>query len=583
MVSEQQTTVAPGERTTPPDTTGERKTPASSLVALLSQQRTALLIIAGGIIIRLYHYLANKSIWIDEYQLMRNIINRPFPELLKPLDYDQGAPLLFLFIEKSSTLLFGVNEYALRLFPLLAGIISLFLFYGLARAYLRTEAVPIALGLFATGYSLIYYSVETKQYASDVMVTLLLMLLATRLTQKRLSVWGVAGFALASAVSVWLSHPAIFTLAGIGATLGLTYLINKDWRRFAKIVSVGVVFSLSFLACYLISLRPLGKNEFLLRFWDEGFAPFPPTSLADLLWYPKTFLVFFVYPVGLPIFSIGVVAALAGAFVLHQRNKPIILLITPFLFTFLAAHIHAYPFAERLVLFLIPLVLLFVAEGLVYIRGRLSSSSVIERNFPLVVSFAYAVIPLAFLLGGKTLSTIWARGYGLLWINVLSLVAIALLSMHEHKRIAAASRMALMTALVVVGVYEGALLSKNVAQRFVMPEWRYIASVIEQQRLPDEPVITMIWDALPLDYYLDEDTPFLRYGEFLDVANEWEAGKHYLIVYSENSTYRMPFDFGITLSSEWRFPPAEKVDTVLYDMSGRNVRVVRYTMLDAPL
>lgn len=122
-----------------------------------------LLIICFGILVRLVQYLFNRSLWADEAVLALNIVNRSYLELLQPLDYDQGAPLGFLMVEKLAVQAFGDNEYALRLFPLLSSIISFFLFYELARRSIQRLAIPIALALFASLRYLVYYASEVKQ------------------------------------------------------------------------------------------------------------------------------------------------------------------------------------------------------------------------------------------------------------------------------------------------------------------------------------------------------------------------------------------------------------------------------------
>jgi hypothetical protein len=125
-------------------------------------------------LLRLTQFLSNRSLSLDEAKLALNIVNRSFAQLCKPLDYGQGAPIGFLMLERSALHLFGSGEYALRLFPFLAGMISLLLFYQLAKQSVPTGAVPIALGLFATSAPLIYYSSEVKQYSGDVPIALLL-------------------------------------------------------------------------------------------------------------------------------------------------------------------------------------------------------------------------------------------------------------------------------------------------------------------------------------------------------------------------------------------------------------------------
>ena len=86
------------------------------------------LILLVGVLFRLRQYLTGRSLWLDEAMLAINIRNRGFGGFFRPLDYDQGAPIGFLFIEKTFSLVFGTNELSLRLFPFLLGVISLWLF-----------------------------------------------------------------------------------------------------------------------------------------------------------------------------------------------------------------------------------------------------------------------------------------------------------------------------------------------------------------------------------------------------------------------------------------------------------------------
>ena len=60
----------------------------------------ALVVVAVGIALRLWQYLADASLWVDEAALARNIVDRSPAGLLAPLDYGQAAPWGFLLIEK---------------------------------------------------------------------------------------------------------------------------------------------------------------------------------------------------------------------------------------------------------------------------------------------------------------------------------------------------------------------------------------------------------------------------------------------------------------------------------------------------
>jgi predicted membrane-bound mannosyltransferase len=76
-----------------------------------------------GILLRVRQYLTGRSLWADEAMLALNIVNRGFGGMFKPLDYDQGAPIGFLLVEKLFNSILGKNELALRLFPLLVGLV----------------------------------------------------------------------------------------------------------------------------------------------------------------------------------------------------------------------------------------------------------------------------------------------------------------------------------------------------------------------------------------------------------------------------------------------------------------------------
>jgi hypothetical protein len=93
------------------------------------------IVVALGIILRLRQYFANRSLWVDEASLALNIVNRTFGALTLPLDYNQGAPIGFLFIEKFSVLILGNNEFSLRLFPLFSGLLSVYFIYRIVNEH----------------------------------------------------------------------------------------------------------------------------------------------------------------------------------------------------------------------------------------------------------------------------------------------------------------------------------------------------------------------------------------------------------------------------------------------------------------
>ena len=122
----------------------------------------------------------------------RLIIPSNFRDSLKEYDIEKCYitrgldKCLFLFTEKFLVDLLGKNEYALRLFPLIAGIASIFLFWKLSERVLHKAVVPIAMLFFVSSRSLLYYSCEVKPYSTDVFFTLVILLFAINsMSEKR--------------------------------------------------------------------------------------------------------------------------------------------------------------------------------------------------------------------------------------------------------------------------------------------------------------------------------------------------------------------------------------------------------------
>jgi hypothetical protein len=324
------------------------------------------LVIIGGAL-RLITYLLNRSLWRDEAALAMNIIDRSYAGLLEPLDSYQAAPLGFLMLEKTAVLVFGTSEYALRLMPLIAGTLALVLFKPVAELCLRPVAVPIALAFFAVSEKLIYYSSEVKQYAFDVLIALLIIWLALRIYSSGLSLKRAAWFGLVGAIGVWFSHPAIFVLAGVGVCLFTAAVYKRDWRSAVLLGGAGALWLVSFRLNYKMALRATGESGFLLTFWSEydAFMPFPPFSIAAVKWLWHSFFLTMQDPAGFsfpviagPVFIIGCSAALV------KRDVKLLLLLAPIPIALLASGLRKYPLLERLLLFLVPVIVLMITRGI---------------------------------------------------------------------------------------------------------------------------------------------------------------------------------------------------------------------------
>jgi 4-amino-4-deoxy-L-arabinose transferase-like glycosyltransferase len=324
-----------------------------------------ILIIIFGIFIRIAQYLSNRALWGDEASLVLNIINRSYLELLEPLDRNQAAPPGFLWIEKLSMQVLGNNEYSLRLFPLIAGIVSMIAFYKLGKWAVSAIALPIALIFFACLRYTLYYATEVKQYSSDVMITLLLCLLLIPLIAQMLEIRKVLLIGILGAVAIWFSHPAVFVLAGIEfANLVLTSAQNRIKSVINRLPAY-ITWLTSFGFLYFLNVAGAMKNDSLQSAWGDEY----PNNIFNILWLLDSFGRFFYRPLGFPtIFDgIAILAFVAGCvFFIKKEKAKFFILMSPVLATLAATYLHKYPFRGRLILFLAPFFIFVIAEGIAF-------------------------------------------------------------------------------------------------------------------------------------------------------------------------------------------------------------------------
>ncbi len=348
------------------------------------------LAVAIGVALRLLDYADCRPLYKDELSLLTNLVNLPVFDFHTTLTEYQLAPPGFLVLERLLVRLPGNDELVARLFPLVCGLASMFLFRSTARRYLSPRAVPIATGLFALSDWLIYYSSEIKQYSCDLALTLIaLHMAAGPVLQSRVSetsppgpapltstrLLAIAGLGI---VGVWFSYPLALVLAGIGTYLIAMATSRKAWRQFLGLVATGIAWVLSFAACYVVSHRILSKERFIWDWWDFAFLHIPPRSLAELqleFWQilnafdsPADLLT----PLGvLPSAFLALGLFFLGGWALSRRwPGGLYLLVAPILFALAASALHQYPFHGRLLIFLVPSIHMVVGEGVVALSHR---------------------------------------------------------------------------------------------------------------------------------------------------------------------------------------------------------------------
>jgi 4-amino-4-deoxy-L-arabinose transferase-like glycosyltransferase len=337
--------------------------------------RTLVIFVVGfGIFIRLKEYLANRSIWLDEASLALNVIHKSFLQLIsQPLDYNQAAPVGFLLLTKGFIMVLGNNEYSLRAIPLLSGILSFLIFYKLLIKSVSKETALIAMFLFAASTEMLRYATEFKQYSSDVLIALLIQLSGIFFIGKKLTVKDGFFLGIIGATAIWFSYPSVFMLGTIGLVFLFVYLSKRQWTEVKNICVSLTLWGSSFILFYLFSLKAIGGNSSVERYWVHSFMPSPPYSLSDQFWFIETFVKIFLNPGMIQQALLAAIAFILGGYAIFSENKPLFfMLLTPLFLTLTASAVHQYPFEGRLLLFYTPSVYLLVARGLVFLTGQSS-------------------------------------------------------------------------------------------------------------------------------------------------------------------------------------------------------------------
>jgi 4-amino-4-deoxy-L-arabinose transferase-like glycosyltransferase len=322
-----------------------------------------------GFVLRVIPLIQNRCLWIDEAMLALNLVERTPSKLLTPLDWNQGAPAGFLLLVKAAIAVCGPSEWGLRLIPFCGSFIGLIGFVWVARRLLPENAALLAIALFAISPFLISYSAECKQYETDAAFTIGILAVSLGLLQRESSLrrWALLG--IAGACAVWFSHPVVFVLGSIGAALFVDCLFMRDRHRILACLATIGCWLVSFGVCDLTTLRHLGMNQYLLDYWAGQFCPLPPTSMGDIAWLAGHLSSFIEFPGGLggtDVKAGGLAASffLVGLLAFSRERWPMaIALIAPAFLALIASGLHKYPFAGRLLLFLVPLLLLGVARG----------------------------------------------------------------------------------------------------------------------------------------------------------------------------------------------------------------------------
>jgi hypothetical protein len=327
----------------------------------MSDRRLTHLAVAAGLLVRAYHYAADRTVWYDEAVLLGNVLTKDWLQLLGPLNHAVAAPPLYLFLLKLVAVACGDVQLCWRAVPFATGCLLLLATVPLCRRTLPADCVAPCVGLVAASDNHIWHTVTVKPYAGDALLTTLLLLGLVRTADwpphRRL-------FALAAVapVALCLSYPMAFVLGGVLVAL-------LDRRAVGPWLVAAAATAGTFAALYFGPIR-LQKVPGLVH-EHRYFYPSADHPLGLPGWLAQHTAEVFQYCYlvgGFGLVLLGPVGVWAYG---RSRRELVTALLLPFPLVMAAAGLHAYPYGlTRLMLFAAPCCLLLGGLGLAALPGR---------------------------------------------------------------------------------------------------------------------------------------------------------------------------------------------------------------------
>lgn len=338
---------------------------ATSSTPIRIAERALLVTIAAGVVLACLQFALNRSVWLDEARIGLNMMSRSYAGLLAPLDYNQVAPIGFLMVMRLFVDLLGPSEFALRLLPLLSYLAALPLLFRLARALTGERLLALAAtAFFAINWVLIYYASEVKQYSTEALACILVLLVTVRCADEGRRPLVVAG--IVGALAVWFSSTAVIVLTGCGL-----WLLGAEVarRRRAAVLLPLVAWGASFAVYYASFIHGHPHQAFMLGFWAGGFFPISGPLSAQAAFVLAAVERVNGYFMGHgPLWFVPAAVSLVGLIGLaaERRGRELALFAGPILIHFALSAFRLYPFQGRLLLYLMPIFILAYVIGIWY-------------------------------------------------------------------------------------------------------------------------------------------------------------------------------------------------------------------------
>lgn len=317
------------------------------------------LIILSGIAIRLKGFLSNPSFWHDECAMAWNIKSKSYWELFGHLRFLQVTPPFLSVLTKFFTQILGYSEMVFRFIPCSLGCLSIIAFYFLSKKALNNSfLILLTIFLFSINPELIKFSIEFKPYESDVFFTIICILFFVTMDIKSFSIKKACFWGIILAFVPWFSIIGVFAL--IGGFLNLFKDFKSDLNKKIILVLPLFVSSLIYLKTFVFVNY---TQTHMVQDWQNYFVTL---NLAHFVFLMAKSFKYLFFPVQNALFFF-IFVFFGGIIFLKEKSLFFKISVYTFLAFIFASFCKLYPFGDRVILFLIPIYLLWMIKPLDYL------------------------------------------------------------------------------------------------------------------------------------------------------------------------------------------------------------------------
>jgi hypothetical protein len=250
---------------------------------------------------------------------------------------------------------------------------TLVIFGILASQTLDKRGATLSIILMSLSDFHIYYSAELKQYATELLITMILYIRFwdPKIFDNKSQIFFLLIYGL---IAIFFAHTAILILAPLALLQFYVAGRKKDEVALKKLFLIGFIWLEALLIVHGRTLQVMLGNAVIVKGANKFFVPYPIFSERALVWIGEAFGQIFQDLLGLAYPFLGMALCGIGLVVLSRRNpRQGILLTAPLLLAFLGAVLHKYPFAHRFLIFSLPALILFLVQGGLAIVDRITS------------------------------------------------------------------------------------------------------------------------------------------------------------------------------------------------------------------